>query len=74
MADPLATIAQIYRAAHRELTEETAARMQRWLEENPRAKHGAHRYQASDYGLDGARIRRDFADYTAHFAVAGEPD
>lgn len=74
MADPLATIAQIYRAAHRELTEETAARMQRWLEENPRAKHGAHRYQASDYGLDDARIRRDFADYTAHFAVAGEPD
>ena len=72
MGDPIATIAEIYRTAGRELTDDTVTRMHRWLAANPRGKHGAHHYRASDHGLDDDAIRRDFADYTRHFDVAVE--
>lgn len=55
-ADPFKLIEQIY--AHFDLEFKPAARaaMQKWLDEHPQHKHGAHRYSPEQYGLSEARI------------------
>ena len=53
VADPLATIGQLYGALGRPLTDETEDRMRRFLAEHPGdGGGGGHRYRFSDTGLD----------------------
>ena len=52
--------------------ENDGARMQAYLDANPRGKHGAHRYRLEDYGLDAAELRRRLKFYTDRFDVALE--
>src|SRR5262249_54732862 len=50
--DPIGRIGAIYRHLGRTLSAEAAARMRRFLAENPGDRHGAHRYRFADTGLD----------------------
>jgi hypothetical protein len=43
--------------------------MRRHVEENPQAKHGAHRYSLEEYGLTRAAVRSRLADYLARFSI-----
>lgn len=67
VADPLAQVERIYRRAGIELTDEARAAMAAWRSQDAEAKLAKHRYTAAQFGLSEARIRAEFADYTARF-------
>jgi len=70
--DPFPVIAALYAFLGEELTPEARARMARWRRDTPRDKHGEHRYDAADYGLDKAVLRGRFRFYSERFGVPAE--
>jgi hypothetical protein len=67
------TIRRMYAHFGMPLSADTEARMQRYVDANPKDGKGAHRYRLSDAGLDPAAERKRFADYQEHFRVREEP-
>ena len=72
MRDPVRSIADIYRHFGRELTDEAAARMRRFLAANPGDKHGRHHYRFSETGLGADTERKRFASYRDRFGIEPE--
>src|SRR5690606_17815938 len=60
---PLAVVERIYLASGRALSDEARARMARYLEDNPRRKHGTHRYTLEDFGLSRDVVNERFTAY-----------
>lgn len=74
MADQLGTIERVYALADLELTPEARARIERYLQANPRGKHGQVAYDlAGDFGVDITALRRRFGFYYERFGVRPEP-
>jgi len=48
---------------------DSQARVQEWLDDHPRTKHGEHRYTAEEFGLEPERLRQRFAAYIERFDV-----
>ena len=69
VADPWPAIETIYRARGGELEEEGRARMQHWLADNPRGKHGRHEYRLEDYGIGRAEVEELFDDYVRRYGL-----
>ena len=63
VADPISTICEACRHFGYDFSPEYEARARCYISENPRHKHGAHRYRLEDFGLDEASVNRHFADY-----------
>jgi hypothetical protein len=63
ITDPVATIRKAYAQFDRELTDEGAEGVLRWLRENPADKHGKRSYSLEEFGLDEATVRARFARY-----------
>ncbi len=73
VADPLATIADLYERLGRELTASTEARMRVFLAEHPGdGGGGGSRYRWADTGLDAVALRERAARYQERFGVASE--
>jgi hypothetical protein len=72
MADPIAMVRRIYTHFDLPLTDDTEARMRRFLAANPSDKHGTHRYALAATGLDHDTERRRYADYQRRFDIADE--
>ena len=72
MADPFATISQIYAHFGLELSGEALTRMRAYLAEHPRGRHGAHVYSFEACGLDVDKERRRYQRYQEHFGIASE--
>jgi hypothetical protein len=72
IADPVATVANIYSAAGWSLDDQATAAMRRHLADNPKGKYGAHRYDLAEFGVDEAAIRERFAEYVARYEVPFE--
>jgi hypothetical protein len=70
LADPIALIERIYRHFGLTLGGEARARMEAFLCDNPRGRHGSHRYSLKDFGLDPAREGPRFAEYCERFGIA----
>jgi hypothetical protein len=68
VADPVAMVQQVYGFAGIPFTETGASAMHQWLADNPANKHGAHRYELSDFGLTEARVRDVYGDYIQAYA------
>ena len=62
-ADPMATVRSIYRFFDLDLTSTAEANMQEWRDDNPKGKHGGHRYCAEDFGLRPEQIAERFSFY-----------
>ena len=74
VADPIATVRQIYSALGRELDEATERGIRRFLAENPGdGGGGGTRYRFADTGLDPIRLRERSDAYQAYFDVESEP-
>jgi Sulfotransferase family len=71
VADPISTIREACRHFGYDFTPEYEARARRYIAENPRHKHGAHRYCLEDFGLDEATVNHHFADYRDWLAGRG---
>ena len=74
LADPLGVVESIYARFGFELSGEAADRMRAFIAANPQGKHGAHRYRASQYGIDVGVERERFRRYQERFGIEAEPD
>jgi hypothetical protein len=72
MHDPVGTVGKIHGFFGMDFDEAARAAVQRWVVENPQDKHGRHRYQPQDFGLDAGALRERFSFYTERFGVAAE--
>jgi len=70
--DPIAAVSDMYSAFGEELGTEAIRQMRSFLRENPRHKHGVHRYSLGDYGIDVVRLREQYSFYTERFGVPSE--
>ena len=60
VAEPIASVEQIYRAFDMEMTSEMRAKMETYLAKSKRKKHGSHRYSLAEFGLTEAEVRAAF--------------
>lgn len=63
VTDPVATIRKAYAQFGRELSDDGADGVLRWLRENPADKHGKRSYSLEEFGLDEPTVRDKFARY-----------
>lgn len=69
MEDPIGCVRRIYQHFGKDVSAEMESRMLKQLHENPRHKHGVHRYHLEQFGLTPDGIDRDFAFYCDRFQV-----
>ncbi len=69
VADPLAAVDAVYRAAGCTVTSEARRRMTAWLADNRQHKHGVHHYDAADFAIDVPALRERLRFYTDKHAV-----
>ena len=63
LTDPIMTVSQLYDHFNFDLSIETITQMQKWLDDNPRNKHGKHRYTLEQFGLSPELIDEKMGDY-----------
>lgn len=51
-------------------SEQVETAMRRYLADNPKGKHGQHRYAVEQFGLDKDVIKERFADYCRDFDLS----
>ncbi|MDW3711689.1 MULTISPECIES: sulfotransferase family protein [unclassified Pseudomonas] len=67
VSDPLGVVERVYRFAGLDLAPELRAAMAAWLAANGRDKRAEHQYDAAVFGLDEARLARDYGQYRARY-------
>jgi len=73
MADDVAMVERIYEKAGLPMTPDAHAQLDRFVQENPRGKHGQVVYDLkADFGVEPAELRQRFAFYFERFAVRAE--
>jgi hypothetical protein len=72
VADQFAVVRDIYAAFDLPMTDEGAARMQAFIADNPKGKHGLHLYTPEEYGIDPDIVRETFRPYIERFDLAPE--
>lgn len=66
---PSDVIERMYRHFGFEWTDEIRGRMERYLRDRPREKHGKHEYTLQEFGLSHERHGPLFADYCRRFGI-----
>jgi hypothetical protein len=72
--DPFPILERLYDFLGETLSDTAQARMRAWRQDTPRDKHGAHRYDAAEFGIDPAALRQRFQFYADRFSVAAGED
>jgi hypothetical protein len=73
MTDDAAIVEQIFDRNDLPMTADARRRLDTFMADNPRGKHGRLAYDLrADFGLDPAEVRGRFADYCARFPVRAE--
>lgn len=67
MRDPIGAVKQIYALFDLEFTPVAEQRMRRFLAENPKDKHGRHRYSLEQFGLSAEQERARYRTYSERF-------
>jgi len=70
--DPVGEIHRLYAHFDEPCTPDAGRAMQRYIDGNPKGKHGGHTYSLEEYGLDKQTIERRFLEYYARFNVSKE--
>ena len=70
--DPIGTVRGIYKHFGFEFTNEFEQRMKKYMDENPKNKHGVHHYSLEQFGLNKKMINRKFAKYCERFNIPQE--
>ncbi|WHO37296.1 sulfotransferase [Sphingobium sp. AP49] len=65
--DPYPVLAALYAFMGEELTDETRTRIAAWRASSPRDKHGVHRVDPAEFGLDRQGLRDRFDFYARRF-------
>jgi hypothetical protein len=69
VADPIGTVRDIYDHYDLAWSEEFAERLNHYVQQNPRGKHGAHRYAPEEFGQTKEAISKRFAAYIERFEL-----
>ena len=72
IGDPVAMVRRIYDFFGVPLSDDVAARMQRFLDDNPHGQHGVHHYTMEEFGIDPRTERERFRFYQDHYGVVSE--
>jgi len=72
MTDPIGALTETYAKLGIELTDDATTRMQAYLAAKPKDRHGSHRYDFADLGLDREEALAGFAPYVEYFGVRSE--
>jgi hypothetical protein len=72
--DPIGAVRAVYAHAGMELRSEAEARMRTFLAANPQERHGVHRYDLAQFGLDGEEEGQRYAEYCRRFALDAKPE
>lgn len=67
VSDPIGTVRNVYTHFDLPLSKSNEANLKNFIQENPKNKHGKHRYTAADYGLVESEIANRFQFYTDYF-------
>jgi hypothetical protein len=67
VSDPIGVVREIYRCLELTMDVATEQAMLQWVDDNPRGRHGEHRYSASEFGLTQAQIHSAFEDYIKQY-------
>jgi hypothetical protein len=70
--EPVAEVRRVYEAFGEELSPEAAAGMADHVRSHPQGEFGVHRYDLSQFGLDGAELTDRFAGYRERYDVPVE--
>ena len=70
--DQFSQVEAIYDAFDLPMTDEGAAAMRKFINDNPPGVHGIHRYEPEEFGVDPATVRAEFAPYIDHFGLTAE--
>lgn len=70
--DPVATVRGIYEAFGYEYSSAFEERVRGYLVENPKNKHGVHRYSLEEFGLDREGLQEAFAAYCERHGIEPE--
>jgi hypothetical protein len=73
VTDQFAVVEKIYDTFDLPMTGEAADRMKAFIADNPKDKHGIHRYSPDEYGVDPEQIRESFRPYMERFGLESEP-
>jgi hypothetical protein len=74
VADPIAQVRRVYDHIERRLEPAVEAEMRSWLARNPQHKHGRHRYELGDFGLQADTLAKRFAPYNERFGIHAETE
>ncbi|MFK7898768.1 MAG: sulfotransferase [Myxococcota bacterium] len=72
MSDPTTALAGAYQHFEIDYPEASRAAQKHYIENKPKGKHGAHRYDFADTGLDIDEERERFRDYYARYDIPNE--
>ena len=72
VADQFAVVEKIYDAFGLPMSGEAADRMKAFIADNPKDKHGIHRYSPEEYGIDPEQIHASFRPYMERFGLEPE--
>lgn len=70
--DQFSEVEKIYAELDLPMTDEGARRMKAFIADNPKGKHGIHRYEPSEFGVVPEAIREAFNPYIRRFDLAAE--
>ena len=69
-ADPVGQVRLVYEATERSLSDEAAAQVERWAQENRRENHPPHEYTMEKFGFTEAQLAEDFRAYRERFILS----
>ena len=69
VADPVAALRRVYERFGMPWSADIEDRMRSFLADNPRGKHGSHRYELEDFGISLAQIRERFGGYCRAYDI-----
>jgi hypothetical protein len=72
VSDQFAVVEKIYAAFDLPMTEAASTRMKAFIADNPKGKHGIHRYSPEEYGVKPEAIRESFRPYLERFGLEPE--
>jgi hypothetical protein len=72
MADPVASLRRLYEQLALEWPANHDDIVRGYLAGKPKGKHGAHKYDFADVGLEEASVRATFTRYVEHYGIAPE--
>ncbi len=72
LQNPVSTVRQIYNHFGFEVKADFEIRMQKWLADNPKNKHGVHHYSLEKFGLKTDAVKKRFSKYCDYFNILPE--